>query len=443
MTTFSRLLVALSVSIVALPNPTCAQTMKEAIEQTLATNPDILIEVERHMQAREGVSKARAAYLPQIELRAGKGKEDRFNNTTRTYSPNDPLRQDRKESAITLTQMLFDGFATFFEVDRNIARTESAGHRVAAVSEQTSLKAIENYLEVLRQEAVYKLTKDNLTAHERTYDQIKLRTNSGVGRRADQDQIEARLALSRANLTAAEANIDVSKINYKLTVGELPKSLVLPEAPPPASLPSNADAAVATALENHRLLEAARADISAAKAQVAAARSDLSPRLDLEVGKTKTNYRNGFDDPFDNNRYAMLQLRYKLFSGGADFAKIDEARHLAQESQEVLRRAERQLEQTVRLSWSAFTSARDRLPNLRQHAESSHMTREAYTKQFAIGQRSLLDLLDSENEFFTAQTNYVNGQFVELFARYRLLADTGTLFNVLNITPRAEAQLGD
>lgn len=420
-----------------------AQTMKETIEQTLATNPEILIEVERRMQAREGVSQARAAYLPQIELRAGKGKEDRFNNATTAYSPNDPLRQDRKESAITLTQMLFDGFGTYFEVDRNLARTESAGHRVAAVSEQISLKAIESYLEVLRQQSVYKLTKDNLTAHERTYDQIKLRTSSGVGRRADQDQIEARVALARANLTAAEANIDVSKINYKLTVGELPKSLILPEPPPPNSLPNDADTAVATALEHHRLLESARADIVAAKAQVAAARSSLSPRLDLEIGKTTSNYRNGFDDPFDNNKYAMLQLRYKLFSGGADFAKIDEAKHLAKESEETLRRAERQLEQTVRLSWSAFTSARDRLPNLRQHAESSHITREAYTKQFAIGQRSLLDLLDSENEFFTAQTNYINGQFVELFARYRLLADTGRLFSALNITPRAEAQLGD
>jgi adhesin transport system outer membrane protein len=99
------------------------------------------------------------------------------------------------------------------------------------------------------------------------------------------------------------------------------------------------------------------------------------------------------------------------------------------------------MEQTVRLSWNAYRSARDRLPNLRQHAESSRLTRDAYVKQFAIGQRSLLDMLDSENEHFTADSNHVNGQFIELFARYRLFADTGKLLDSLAIPHLPESKI--
>ena len=88
-------------------------------------------------------------------------------------------------------------------------------------------------------------------------------------------------------------------------------------------------------------------------------------------------------------------------------------------------------------------SARERLPSLKQPADSSAAPRHAYVKQFNIGQRTLLDLLDSENEHFTASTNYVNGQYLETFSRYRVLSDTARLVSYLGVTPRPEATLSD
>lgn len=418
------------------------QTLPEVIRKTVSTNPDVQIEVQRRLAADQAKERARAGWFPTLELRAGTGKEERLNTDIEaTYGGR--TRGDRRDVSLNLTQMLFDGMATSSEVRRNDFKVQSAADRVAATSEQIALRAIESYLEILRQQEILALTQENLLYHERTLDQIQQRVTGGFSRPADLDQIRARLALAKANLTTAEANREVALINYKLVVGELPGRLERPRPLDMKWLPANVEEAVQIALDANRLLHSARADVVAAGAQVSVTRAALAPRVELEVGSTQTQWRTSVDNPRDETNYAMIRLRYNLFAGGADIARISEARHQEGESREVLNRAERQLEQNVQLSWNAYRSARDRIPNLRQHSESSRLTRDAYAKQFILGQRSLLDMLDSENEFFTAQASYLNGQFVELFARYRLLADMGYLLVVFDIDPRQESIVGD
>lgn len=420
--------VVLSALFFALPAR--AETLIEAINATLKTNPDVLIEVARRHSVDEAVKQAYSGYYPKVDLSAGTGRE-RLDNPTTTATYGGPISQKRTDKLLTLSQMLFDGFGVSSEVDRNIARQESAAHKVAGVSEQTALKAVEAYLEVLRQAEIIELTKQNTLVHERTLDQIRLRAQSGVGRKSDLDQIEARLALSRANLTATEANLKVAEINYKLVVGNMPKSLVKPVPPDAGLLPRNAEDAVEQALFLHRLLKSARADVEAANAQHRSARSFLYPRLDLEVGNNRMDTQSSRDSIENDAKSVMLRLRFNLFKGGSDMARIGETKQQVYEAAEAMQRTERQIEQSIRLSWNAYTSARDRLPNLQKHAESSLLTREAYSKQFALGQRTLLDLLDTENEYYMANVNFVNGQYVEFLGRFRLLADLNQLVEMV------------
>lgn len=419
-----------------------AETIHEAITKTLETNPDVLIDVARRLANGEAANQAWGGYLPRVDLLLGGGRQQPDNVTTRsTYGSS--LEQRRYDRTLTVSQMLFDGFATSNEVDRNQSRVRSAAHKLAYTSEQTALKAIEAYLEVLRQDEVINLTKDNLNLHLRTFDQIKLRATSGVGRKSDQDQIEARVALAKANLTSAEANMTVARVNYKLVVGEAPGDLAKPPPPDIALLPRSPDDAVKVAFETNRILKSAKADLEAAEAQYRAAQATLYPRLDLELGVQKNDLVSPIDSNRDDNKYAMLKLRYNLFRGGSDQARGAETLQLKNEAKEILNRAHRQLEQSVRLSWNAFKAAFDRLPNLRKHAESSLLSRDAYAKQFSIGQRTLLDLLDSENEHYTSSVDFVNGQYVELFSRYRVLADAGLLLSTLGIAHREESVLPD
>jgi len=424
--------------LLAAALPVHAETLEEAVTQTLATNPDVLIDASRRRSVEQVLEQAKGGYLPRLDIAYGRGHQYSDNATTQqTYGG--PIGQIRYDRSLTLTQMLFDGFSTVSEVERNSARVDSAAHRVAATSEQIALRAIEAYLEVLRNQEIMALTQDNLQVHQRTYDQIKLRAASGVGRRADQDQIEARLALAKSNLTAAEANLKVAEINYRLVIGTTPGTLSQPKIPDTKLIPPTPEAALPVTLANSRLLKSAKADIDAALAQAQGARAGMQPRLDLELSASKNNLLSPVDITGDVNRSAMLRLRYNLFKGNADVARIAETQFLVREAEEVARRTERQLEQSLRLSWNAYSSARERLPFLTKHAEASQLTREAYTKQFSLGQRTLLDLLDTENEAFTASSNLLNGRYVEIFSRFRVLADLSMLLDTIGVAHRDEA----
>lgn len=423
------------------------ETLQEAIRKTLQTNPDVLIDAARRKSTGEAAKNARSGLYPRVDVTLDVAAE-RQNNSTVISSYGSTITQQRNSGSLTLTQMLFDGLGTQREIERNEARVESAAHKLASTSEQIALKTVENYLEVLRLQEIVQLTEENLAAHQRTYDQIKLRASSGVGRRADQTQIEARVALASASQKAAVANLRVAQINYNLVVGNLPQKLVRPSIPDLALLPPDVEEAIKHSTKNNRVLQSASADVDAAYAQYLAAKAPLLPRVDLEVSATRNNSGNitnatgtNFSNTRDKSESAMVKMRFNLFDGGSTRAAIGESSHLLEEAREVMRRAERQLEQSVRLSWTAYISAKDRLPSLRQHAEASVKTHDAYAKQFTLGQRTLLDLLDTENELFTSSTNYINGQYVELYSRYRVLTDAGLILQALGVPPREEAML--
>ncbi|MDP1708672.1 MAG: TolC family outer membrane protein [Gammaproteobacteria bacterium] len=432
---FKLSLIAVALGL-TLGAPAYGQSLQEAVEQTLQTNPDVLIDASKRLSTDEAVKGARGGYLPKVDLLLGTGRERSNNSSTGGTD----LTLTRREASLTLTQMLFDGFGVSSEVDRNQARVESAAHKLAGTSEQVGLQAIEAYLEVLRQRELVELTRANLGAHDRTLDQVKIRAESGVGRKADFEQIQARSGLAKANFTAAETNLRDAETNFLRVVGVTPVDLSKPNQPEPGALPKSMEEAVQLAFDNNPVLKSAMADVAAAEAQNRAAKSFMYPRFDLELGAAENENLDGVVGDNDE-RYAMLRMRYNLFKGGSDKARVDETAQLTNEAREIARRTRQQLEQSTRLSWNAMVSAGERLPSLKQHADASLATRDAYTKQFSIGQRTLLDMLDSENEHFTASSNYVTGQYVELFAHYRVLADMGQLLGVLGVSPRAETMV--
>ncbi len=428
--------------VLAMSGAAFAQTsITAAVDQAVKKSPDVGIDAIHRLSVNEALRGARGGYLPRVDAGLGVGREYADNSTSRAQ-PGGPNWMTRREASITASQMIFDSFATAHEVERNKARVESSAHRVAGTSDQIALKTVEAYLDVLRLRETVRLTKDNLASHEKTYDQIKLRAESGVGRKADQDQAQARLALAKANLVSSEANLRDAEINYARYTGMAPDKLVKPEGPKPELMPKSAAYAFDAAKNANPLLKLAKSDIEAANAQHRAAKSALGPRVDLEAGIN--NLENSAGVPGSNDtKYVMLRMRWNLLRGGADDARIGETKELANEATEVKSRTMRQLDQSVNLSWNAYTSVQARLPNLKQHAESSLLTRDAYVQQFSIGQRTLVDLLDTENEYYQSSVEYNNAQYLELFSRYRLMADMGILLESLNVKHREESLLPD
>jgi len=411
-----------------------AETLKEVVTFAVETHPQVLSAARKKDAADSAIDAARGGYFPKIDYLYGSGREHSKNVTTLATTP-DWVKLNRKQEGMILNQMLFDGMGVSGEVDRRKAISDSSAHRVYSAAEDTALQTIDAYLDVLKNVELVNFARENLAAHNRTFDQVKLRADKGVGRRADLEQIDARLALAISNQAAAESTLRDAEIAYLKVVGKMPISLTRPEAPP---IPPSADEAVRVAVMNHPILRSALSDVDAAQAQREIARSFYFPRIELEASYSDNKNVDGIVGP-NRDRLVMLWLKWNVFRGGFDYYRDLETAKQINEAQEIARNTNRQVEAAVRLAYNAYATARDRLPSLDRYVKASDSTRDAYSKQFAIGQRTLLDLLDSENEFFTSRSTYVTALFIELSARFRVLNAMGNLMTAMDIKPPEEA----
>lgn len=418
-----------------------AETLQEAIHTTLKTNPDVLASISERQAVSKEIDQARAGYFPTVDLGVGTGWESTDNPATRNRGDGE-IHLNRDEASLNLRQMLYDGSLTKNEVERQEARTDSRAHSVYSVAENTALEATEAYLNVLRQQQLVELAQTNLESHQRTHDQITLRSERGVGRRADMDQSFGRLALAETNLMAEQSNLRDAETNYLRVIGAAPTSLTEPPSPEPF-MPATVEEAVNVAIQNHPTLRSAQADVASANAQHDVTRAAFLPRVDFELGTRSDHDIDGVRGT-DKDVTAMFRLRYNLLNGGRDKARREETAFLINQAAEIRNNTHRQVEQSVRLSWNALETVRRQMSYFEQYAAAAEKTRDAYQQQFNIGQRTLLDLLDSENELFRARTSLTNALYDELFTMYRVLNSTGSLLESLEIiAPPAATTVAD
>jgi len=418
-----------------------AVTLQEAVDVTIKTNPDVLAASNERNAVSKEILQARAGYLPTVDLALGTGSEWTDNTTTRAVSHKN-VKLSRDEASLNLRQMLFDGMQTKNEVLRHTARTNSRAYGVFGAAENTGLEAVDAYLEVLRRQKLVELTTTNLEAHERTHDQIKLRSERGVGRKADMDQSQGRVALARANQISEQSNLRDAETTYLRVVGQAADSLSDP-ASPKSLLPNTLDEAISLGIDNHPTLKSANADVDSANAQHDTALAVFYPRVDFELGTTANNDLDGVEG-HNNDVTAMVRLRYNLLNGGKDKARREETAYLINQAEEIRNNTYRQVEQSVRLSWNALETVVNQMSFFQLHVDSSERSRDAYQQQFSLGQRTLLDLLDSENEVFVARQALVNAQYDEMFALYRVLNSTGSLLQSLQVVlPESSATIAN
>ncbi|MCM8857567.1 MAG: TolC family outer membrane protein [Candidatus Thiodiazotropha sp.] len=424
----------------AITGSSYALNLRTVVENAINTNPEVLVQSSQHLSRLEELDQARSGYLPSIDLTAAAGYERTDNSSTRA-SGDDGRSLTRKEANLTLRQMLFDGFATQGEVERQNARTKAQKKILEGASENLGLKAVETYVQVLLHKKLMALSSENLTAHARIYDQVELRSNSGVGSSSDLAQIRGRRSSASSNMLSDEVNLKDAETNFLRIVGLLPESL---EAVGGVidKIPSTQDEAIRIALENHPTLMSADADIAAAMAQQKASKSAHLPRLDLELGARYGDDLDGVEGR-DDDVTAMLRMRYNLFAGGKDRARNRQTAHLVNEAKEVRNSTYRQVVESMRLSWTAYQVTNKQLSYLEDHVVASEKTRDAYAKQFNLGKRSLLDLLDSENEVYEAKREKTKTWYDHQFSQYRILVGMNMLKAHLGIDFSGSDRDGD
>lgn len=404
--------------------------VKAAVLKAIETNPNVQASWHAFKASGHEVSEARAGYLPSVDVSASAGKANRDYDGRASYSTH--------QAEISLTQMLFDGFRTSGEVSHFDSAREVRYYELLNVVEGTALDAVAAYEAVARSRELVALARENYSKHQRVLNQIEDRVGSGVGRRVDLEQVAGRLALAESNLLTEASNLHDATARYLRVVGDLPAKNLVPTDLSTAPLPNDITSALQFAYQGNPGFHAAIKNISAAQATVNIERSGYYPKAELRARQSITRNNDGFDDRFDPNRdgeqgVIELALTYNLYRGGANRAAVRRSLEDLNQAKDQRDQACVDLRQTTQVAYNDSFRTAERLASLEQHRLASDKVRSAYAEQFNIGQRTLLDVLDAENEFFQASRTHVNTLGNLTVARARTLAAMGQLLPALAI----------
>ncbi len=410
-------------AVAAVPEP-----LRDAVRKAVVANPEVQARWHGLRASEEEQDAIRGGYYPQVDVTAGVGRERQVRPTTGT--------QDftHRNATLSLNQMVYDGFFTKNEVERMGYAKLVRYYELLDASENAALEVVRAYGDVLRYRELVRLAKANYVEHKQVADQIAERAGAGVGRRVDLEQATGRMALAESNLLTEVSNLHDVSTRYLRLVGELPPE-VAPEfgaALVGDGLPATAAEALKVAFNTNPALNAAVENVRAGQALVETRRAANHPRLDLRA-------RHGIDHNLDGisgrsqDSVVELVLSYNLFRGGHDQARIRQAAEELNQTRDLREKACRDLRQTLSIAYNDSQRLIEQLRYLDQHQLSIEKAREAYRRQFDIGQRTLLDLLDTENEYFQARRAYANASYDLIIAQARTLAGMGTLMNALQV----------
>jgi adhesin transport system outer membrane protein len=405
---------------------------------TLATNPDIGIVAHNREATDEELRQARGLYFPSIDAGLGYGYEQQDDGPRRLIDKDDRWL-NRRESSLNLTQGIFTGFERHYTVERDKARVESAANRVFENAEFIGFDAVGVYHEVLRQRELVDLADNNVKTHTSIVGSIREQIAGGGGSSADLAQAEARLYRARATLADILRDLRDAEALYTRIVGQFPDDLNMPEFSADL-LPGDGDLnqAVGWVNDNNPTVRIFEADVRSTEAEVGLAESAFYPTVNLELETEYNDQRDGVKE-HEHNTQAMVRLRWNLFRGGIDRANRQEA--LARMSEAKSRRFQSLVDsqQGMRNSWFELEASKQRVEDLTAAVQFNIQTRDAYVEQFDVAQRTLLDVLDAENELFVSRGQLVTAEITEIVAGYRILALGGQLLATLAISAPEQA----
>jgi outer membrane protein, adhesin transport system len=403
-------------------------SLQEAAERAISNNPELRARWFEFKASVEDVSAARGGYMPQVDFQAFAGREWEKRPSGDTGGFNHP------GASLTLRQMLFDGFATSNEVQRLGYARLTRYYELLASSDQIAFETVRAYQDVLRYRELVALAQDNFALHKEILGQIEERVKAGVGRRVDLEQASGRLALAESNWLTDLSNLHDVSARFQRIVGEAPAAALAPSQDLRTALPKEGDVVLATALKQNPGFLAAVSNIRSARSDAETRKANNYPKLELVAKQALDRDRDGISGTFQD-RTIQLNLNYNLFSGGRDSARTRGAVEKLNTAYELRDKTCRDIRQTTQIAWNDVRRLNEQMKFLDQHQLSTEKSRDAYRKQFDIGQRTLLDLLDTENELFTAKRSVVNAVYDLKTSEAGVLTQTHQLLGALKLAP--------
>ena len=410
-------------------------SINNAISQAVLTNPGVG-EASANRRATEAeLRQTQGTLLPQVRVESRLGPE-KFNQ--QIIRP--PIGNEKwfsgKEYSVVVRQILFDGFASIHDIWRQSARVNAASFRVRERTELIALDAAEAYIDVVRYRRLVALANQNIANHEELFSNVQSRYSGGRAGEGDLEQALERVEAAKAALAEFRRGLDDAYSKYRKVIGLEAVNLTFPG--PLRGLPRSKDEALTVALQLNPTLLAADSDKEAAKQAFRVTDGAFVPTVSLE-GRAS----HGIDaDTFIGKRddiSGKLVVSWDVFRGGQDSWRRAEMAERYTEQTMRHARLQRDALESIDKAWAARTITANRIAALTHQLAANKKTIAIYRKEYEIGRRSLIDLLNAENQYFNAAVSLTSARGVVVFADYQLLAAMGSLLDYLKTAVPVDA----
>ena len=412
---------ALALAVATAGMPASAQTLDEALVATYNNNPQLLAERAQLRVVDEQVPQALSGWRPTVTATASAGiarDETRLPGRTVTQNIN-PL-----SIGATVSQPLYRGGRTVANTERAVFSVQAQRAQVISVEQQVLQIAVQAYMNLFRNIAVVQLNANNVEVLRRQLDAAQDRFRVGEVTRTDVAQAESRLARAIADRREAEGNVEIAKATFERITGLIPTQVSFPTRVPKAP-PSRTEAVRLAEANNPSVIGAKFVELSA-RSNVRSITGELLPTVSLDASVQRFEESQNADQK-DTTATVVARVTVPLYEAGSTYSRVREAKQLAGRRRVDIETQRRIAVEQANSRWDALVTARARIDALRENIRAAQIALDGVQQEAAVGSRTVLDILDAEQELFNARVNLVSSQRDEMVGVYDLTAATGRL----------------
>jgi outer membrane protein len=417
-----HLLMGIAFGTLALSTSAQAETLREALVKAYLNNPTLNAERASLRATDEGVSQALANWRPTISWTGSVNRSQNENNSR--------TGDDRTQSLtpitsnFSITQPLFRGFQTVnatAEAEENVLAER---WRLIEQEQQTLLDAVTAFSDIVRDKAVLELNKNNEQVLRRQFEATTDRFEVGELTRTDVSQAQARFAKSTADRIQSEGDLVSTRANYENIIGEIPTEPV--PSVLPSDIPATIEEAIERAMKANPLLQAAIHDELAARKNIDEVAGRLLPELSLTASNEVSMESSAKDTRTDDTRIG-LSVTVPFYQQGTVYSQVREAKQTAAELRMDMEQARRNATESAKSGWEGLVTARARIQSFLAQIRSAEVALDGVQREASVGSRTVLDVLDAEQELLDAKVSLVRAQRDELVAVFELKKALGDL----------------
>ena len=411
---WKRILKLCSVALICQPlvlassNIANAETIIGAMSRAYDNNPDLAVARAGLRATDEDVAIAKSGYRPSIT-----------GVLAATFNNIDGTKTNLSAGNLTITQQLFDGFATRNNVGAAKAKVFAGREDLRSTEINILQSAAQAYANLSRDNQLVVIRRENLMFLKEQLNSAKSRLDVGEGTRTDVSQAEAQLASAVAGLAAASAQAKSSAAVYVQIVGVAPRKIGQPKTIA-RLLPRSLDDAIAKGLNSHPSIAAAQYNVDAAEFNIGSSKANLLPGVVATGSLTETNL---------GVTTATLEgeVTVPIYSGGANHARVRQAKQNLDARKAQVTSQKRSVEQAIVASWVGYESAVATLSANRAQLNAAKLALNGVMEERRVGQRTTLDVLNAQQTVLSSRENIVQSQRNAVVSSYSTLAAMGLL----------------